>query len=72
MMPYDTGSPSRPARTDEGALPPVPTQIGRRPCTGRGTTSSPSRAERTEPDQVTGEPRLIVVSRSSFSSKRRS
>ena len=69
MMPYDTGRPSFPARADDDALPPVASQIGSRPATGRGTTARSSMAGRTVPDQVTLSVALslMVISRSSFS-----
>ena len=68
MMAYASGRPSRPARADDGALPPVAIQIGSWPCTGRGTTSSCGSDGRAVPVQVTFSVALVfsVSSRSSF------
>ena len=36
MIATISGSPSRPARTNDSGVPPTPTQIGSGSCSGRG------------------------------------
>src|SRR5258708_16929772 len=67
MLASANGKPSAPARTMLLCVPPVPTQMGRRVCAGRGGIGVSFRGGRESPPQVTRAGALSCRRKSKFS-----